>query len=131
RMDICDDASINRCWATFEIPGVKSSDLSLNVREGSLVLKGQRRAPRELRALLESSSQAKLPSNPLRYGTFTRTIPLPPGTKESDMVAQLEDGLLTVTWPRTPASVEPTGTGSTASSGAQGEAVLQTADLTD
>jgi len=75
--------------------------------------------------------KVNFPTRELRYGTFTRTIPLPPGVKESDMVAQLEDGLLTVTWPRPPTNVVPTGTDSDISTGAQGGVAAEATNLAD
>ncbi|KAF5350547.1 hypothetical protein D9756_008726 [Leucocoprinus leucothites] len=43
----------------------------------------------------------------LRYGSFFRTIPVPEGIKQSEVTAGIQDGMLTVTWPRVPAAARP------------------------
>lgn len=35
----------------------------------------------------------------MRYGSFSRTLPLPPGVKESDIAATYKDGILEVRIP--------------------------------
>lgn len=124
RMDLLDDHSSSNVTAIFEVPGVKTSDIALRILEGSLVITGKRQATYSVPTSLP------LPSNPisaadalargegdadtaapqsilrvqeLRYGTFHRSIPMPEGIKESEVTAGLQDGMLTVTWPRSPA----------------------------
>ncbi|KAJ3563733.1 hypothetical protein NP233_g8752 [Leucocoprinus birnbaumii] len=40
----------------------------------------------------------------LRYGSFFRSIPVPEGIKQSEVTAGIQDGMLSVTWPRVPAA---------------------------
>ncbi|KAF6748041.1 HSP20-like chaperone [Ephemerocybe angulata] len=133
RMDVVDDPSSNSLIAVFELPGIKTSDVTLQIRGGSLIISGERRAPpaveKALRALqrslprnpltaadslvsgemesdTDSNSGTALPStitlHELRFGQFYRAIPVPEGIKESDVSAALQDGMLTVTWPKYP-----------------------------
>ncbi|EAU84136.1 hypothetical protein CC1G_08677 [Coprinopsis cinerea okayama7 len=130
RMDLVDDTSANKLTAIFELPGVKTSDISLQIREGNLIVTGERRAPQTIQSAL--ASQKTLPRNPvtaaddvaagdesestsshvaiqeLRFGSFYRSLPVPAGIKESDVTAALQDGMLTVTWPKIPGRLQNT-----------------------
>ncbi|KAF8635753.1 hypothetical protein AX15_000363 [Amanita polypyramis BW_CC] len=117
RMDILDDPGSSKVIATFELPGVKSDQITLNLHQQVLYICG-RRVPRTLRECLvdpstETVNQGTVPSGSnfsidptkylrqeLRYGPFKREIRLPHGIREGDIMASLRDGLLTVTWPR-------------------------------
>ncbi|PPQ65975.1 hypothetical protein CVT24_011192 [Panaeolus cyanescens] len=128
RMDLIDDPSSSKLTAIFEIPGIKTGDITLNIRDGCLVVQGQRRYPYPKNAQISTTSPPKekepmqidektpllasiqdekmpikVPVQELRYGTFHRSIRVPAGTKESDVSATLHEGMLTVTWPRSPA----------------------------
>lgn len=135
RMDLVDDTSTNTIIAVFEIPGIKTSDITLQIRAGNLVVMGERRAPPAVQKAISMMQQRTLPRNPvsaadsvsagemededssehshtvprtslalheLRFGQFHRAIPVPEGTKESDITAALQDGMLTVSWPKFP-----------------------------
>ena len=52
-----------------------------------------------------TDSSTPLPHSPLAvtersFGSFTRSIPVSPGLKESDIQAKMEDGLLTLEFPK-------------------------------
>ncbi|KAH6910768.1 HSP20-like chaperone [Coprinopsis sp. MPI-PUGE-AT-0042] len=127
RMVLLEDTSCHKLTAVFELPGVKTGDITLQIRGGNLIVAGERKPPAQL-ALALGSGSAPLPRNPiaaaddmaageameednhptihiatheLRFGSFHRSIPVPEGLKESDVTAALQDGLLTVTWPKT------------------------------
>lgn len=134
RMDLVDDPIGNVLIAIFELPGVKTSDINLQIREGNLIIMGERRPPPSVQQALAARRGAALPRNPvtaadslargemdtesddasqptppmsvavheLRFGQFYRAIPIPTGLKESDVTAALQDGMLTVTWPKYP-----------------------------
>lgn len=93
-MDIVDDPSCPRFVATFEIPGVRHDEVTLQIQEGSLVVDGERRmrlrsqpGTPQLTGNVSSSQRAssnhkvKVPIQELRYGRFRRLVGLPPGTK--------------------------------------------------
>jgi HSP20 family molecular chaperone IbpA len=107
-MDLLDDPTTNTRIATFELPGIKVTDVTLQIQRGSLVIAGERRPPQAVQKALESArtSLARNPvaaadsialgdmvddseSNPapslalheLRFGQFGRAIPVPEGIK--------------------------------------------------
>jgi HSP20 family molecular chaperone IbpA len=113
-MDLIDDPAESILTAVFEIPGIKTNDISLHILDGHLVVLGERRPMYNAMQQTEASSQdtenraqapkLNIPVQELRYGTFRRAILIPEGIKESDVKASLNEGMLTVTWPRTAAA---------------------------
>ncbi|KAF9034680.1 hypothetical protein BDZ89DRAFT_1011914 [Hymenopellis radicata] len=117
-MDVYDNPASPNFIATFELPGVRTADMKLSVKEGNLIIDGERRCPMiHCGAANEppkvatddghGSSAMKIDVLPvkaavkeLRYGRFYRAVPLPPGVQQSDISAQLYEGMLTVSWPR-------------------------------
>lgn len=113
RMDLIDNPAESILTAVFEIPGLKTSDISLHILDGHLVLLGERRPAYTITQQSEGSSQdtegtqvprLTIPIQELRFGTFRRAILVPEGLKESEVKASLNEGMLTVTWPRNPAA---------------------------
>ncbi|TEB26811.1 HSP20-like chaperone [Coprinellus micaceus] len=134
RMDLVDDPTTNTLIAIFELPGIKTGDITLQIRDGNLIIMGERRPPPAVQQALATRQSSNLPRNPisaadslargemdaesddtagtarsisvtiheLRFGQFYRAIPIPTGLKESDVTAALQDGMLTVTWPKYP-----------------------------
>ncbi|KAJ7029413.1 HSP20-like chaperone, partial [Mycena alexandri] len=118
RMDMYDDPDSSTIITTFELPGVKISELSISVKQGILVVWGQRLCryrSRRLHPSLRSMSPENVtnsspargdnsnrywPCKEIRYGSFYRRLRLPPGIEFSCITANLSDGLLTVRWPR-------------------------------
>lgn len=108
-MELCDVPSNPRMIALLEAPGVKHSDLKLQLGlDKALLVSGtrSRRLPR-----------GESPQQELGYGTFKRVIQLPEGTMVSHFIlchpdinvefsqldtieATLDDGLLFISWPR-------------------------------
>jgi len=106
RVDIIDDAGSPTIDAIFEVPGLRSDEIHVTLREGHVVVHGERRPsyrnPTSL-PVEESSSHSNTRAplvRELRYGPFQRRIKLPDNIRESDIVARLADGMLKVTWPR-------------------------------
>jgi len=113
RMDLIDDPAEPIFTAVFEIPGIKTSDISLHIVDGKLVVMGERRPSYNITQRSEPQPQgapensnpaptSSIPVQELRFGTFRRAIRVPEGLKESDVKASLNEGMLTVTWPRSP-----------------------------
>ncbi|KAJ6588382.1 hypothetical protein B0H19DRAFT_882990, partial [Mycena capillaripes] len=115
RMEVYNDPDSPNIVATFELPGVKNADITIAVKQGVLLLQGERR-PRYRRNRHPSvRAHARMfPFEELRYGEFRRAVRLPPGVdvtvltllypQNSCISASLSDGLLTVSWPRSVAS---------------------------
>ncbi|KAJ3774627.1 HSP20-like chaperone [Lentinula raphanica] len=129
RCDILEDPSANLVTALFELPGVDQSEVALHLREGFLIIAGERFRPDKRHKKHTNSSHPytryaagsaaahaasvlndvdfskfRYVSGELRYGKFERTIPLPEGIQYAQINARMSEGILIVTWPRQPAS---------------------------
>lgn len=91
-IDFIDDPAESSFTVVFEIPGIKTSDISLHILDGHLVVMGQRRPAYNITQDSEPSSQntaesatqepkLTVPIQELRYGTFRRAIPVPEDLK--------------------------------------------------
>ncbi|QZS56342.1 Hsp20/alpha crystallin family protein [Rhodococcus opacus] len=70
-----------------ELPGVDpAKDVDISVRDGQMTIKAERTEQHQEGARSE-----------FHYGSFYRSMPLPPGAKEDDIDATYTDGILTVT----------------------------------
>jgi HSP20 family protein len=76
-----------------EVPGVKKEDIELEVTDGDLVLRAERKEEREVKDehwyRMERS-----------YGSLYRRLPLPEGVQTDQITANLANGVLEVTIPR-------------------------------
>lgn len=80
-----------------EIPGIDpSEDLDVTVQEGLLTVKAERAEKTEEKQHSE-----------FRYGSFSRTVALPPGAREDDIQAEYSAGILTVSVGLRPQEREP------------------------
>lgn len=86
-----------------ELPGIDpEKDVELSVSEGMLRINAQRRVEQET----EDKGYTR---HELRYGSFTRTLPLPEGASQSDIKASYKDGMLEIRVPiKEQAKHEPT-----------------------
>lgn len=81
-----------------EVPGIDpEKDIDVSVREGMLHITAEREEKTEHKGKDGYRSE-------FRYGSFTRSIVLPPGAREEDVSATYKDGVLEV---RAPAPVSP------------------------
>lgn len=81
-----------------ELPGIDpDKDVELTVTDGMLHIKAERREE-------EKAEERGYLRHELRYGSFSRTLPLPPGASEEDVKATYRDGILEV---RIPAPAPP------------------------
>jgi HSP20 family protein len=77
---------------TAELPGMKPEDVEVTVEEGDLILKGERKAEKEVKE--EDYYRMER-----RYGSFYRRQPLPEGIKPEQIKATFGNGVLEVTIP--------------------------------
>ncbi|WP_272027668.1 Hsp20/alpha crystallin family protein [Kocuria rosea] len=76
-----------------ELPDIDpDQDVELTVVNDTLQLRAERREKSEHKDKATYRSE-------FRYGSFTRTLPLPAGTKEEDITATYKDGVLEVRAP--------------------------------
>ncbi|KAI0753271.1 hypothetical protein C8Q80DRAFT_1072405, partial [Daedaleopsis nitida] len=99
-MELVDDGDSPRVAAVFEVPGLRPENVSVYVVDGRLVPSGARTT---LAVSDSSSVQAGVPQiSELKYGLIRRVVDLPPGCTTADLRTSMENGMLTVSWPRHP-----------------------------
>lgn len=90
-MDVSDDDE--RYTVTVELPGVKKEDVHVELQEGMLTVRGEKRSEREekkeTRRYVERS-----------FGAFSRSFRLPPDADADRLDASFRDGILTLTIPK-------------------------------
>ncbi len=77
-----------------ELPGVKKSDIDIEVEDNMLTLRGERR--RQEKVVEENYHRTDR-----QFGAFTRSFTLPKHVDVDKISAHYEDGVLTVTLPKT------------------------------
>ncbi|MET1020904.1 MAG: Hsp20/alpha crystallin family protein [Arthrobacter sp.] len=85
-----------------EVPGVDpDKDVDVSVSDGMLHIKAEREERFEGKSRVGYRSE-------FRYGSFTRSLPLPPGTSEEGITATYKNGVLEVRAPAPPTPPEST-----------------------
>mgnify|MGYP001820050380 CR=1 FL=1 len=87
---------------TVELPGVAEQDIHLSIEDGFVTLKGEKRTEREEKCKTWYFSERQ-------YGSFSRSFRLPPDAEAGKVDAQLKDGVLTITVPKTSPKKSQTG----------------------
>ncbi|TFK35679.1 small heat shock protein [Crucibulum laeve] len=100
RMDLHENAESNTVTATFEFPGLKKEDIQLDLHNGRLTISGESK-------LSEEHNKGGYAVRERRFGKFSRTLQLPQGIKEEEIKASMENGVLTVTFPKTTPELAP------------------------
>ncbi|KZW00423.1 small heat shock protein [Exidia glandulosa HHB12029] len=93
RMDVHESKDNNLVTATFELPGLKKEDVAIDVHNGRLTVSG------EVKTSSEETKDGYVVRE-RRSGKFTRVLPLPQGVTPDNISAALNDGVLTVTFPK-------------------------------
>lgn len=93
RMDLHENNETNTVTATFELPGLKPEDISIEIQQNRLTVSGEFKKT-------ESRDEAGYAFRERRQGKFSRTLQIPIGVKSEDVKAKLENGLLTLTFPQ-------------------------------
>jgi HSP20 family protein len=76
-----------------QVPGVSKEQIQVTVSEGMVTIKGEMKEE-------EKQEEKNYLRREFRYGAFTRTVPLPTGVQAEKATAQLKDGMLEVTIPK-------------------------------
>jgi HSP20 family protein len=76
-----------------ELPGVDKKDISLDIKDGTLTLKGERSTEKE-------DKNDRYYCKERAYGSFRRDFRLPVHAEADKITADYKDGVLTVTIPR-------------------------------
>ncbi len=78
---------------TAELPGMEEKDVQLNVVDDHLTIRGEKKNQRE-----EKEKDYRLVER--HYGSFVRTVDLPPGVNVDSIRAVMSRGVLKVTIPK-------------------------------
>jgi len=76
-----------------DLPGIKEEDLSVEVSEDHLVIRGERKSEEEV-------DEKNYYRRETSFGSFLRTIPLPSEVDKDKVEAELKDGILTISMPK-------------------------------
>jgi len=93
KMDLHENAEANTVTATFELPGLKKEDVQIDVHSGRLSISGESK-------LSEEHEEHGYAVRERKYGKFSRTLQLPQGVKVEQIKASMDNGVLTVTFPK-------------------------------
>lgn len=88
----------NRMVTRVDLPGMTKKDVSVEVKDGYLMLSGERKRESE-------ETKGNWYRSEREYGRFYRAVPLPDGVKTADVKASFIDGVLEVSFP-VPARLE-------------------------
>ncbi|KAH9926577.1 HSP20-like chaperone [Epithele typhae] len=100
RIDVHEDKEKNLVTATFELPGINKQDVSIDVHDSFLTVSGETKTE-------TNRDEGGVVLRERRYGKFSRSVPVPEGVKPEDIKAAMENGVLTVTYPRQSAQRAP------------------------
>jgi len=78
---------------SIELPGVDEKDVELSVDNGVITVKGEKKTSREEKGETWYFSERQ-------FGAFSRSFRVPPDADEAKVAADLKDGVLTVTVPK-------------------------------
>lgn len=82
-----------------DLPGMQDKDIDVTLRDGALVISGERKQESEEKKKNYYRSERA-------YGAFTRSVRLPCEVDEERIDAQFKKGVLTVHMPKSPAAKE-------------------------
>jgi len=98
RMDVTETDKVIEI--TAELPGLEEKDVQINISDNLLMIRGEKNAEKE-----EKDKNYRLVER--SYGSFERTLELPPGTNADAIQANIAKGVLKVTVPKpAPAQVK-------------------------
>lgn len=92
-MDLCETSAAY--VVTAELPGVTRDQVRIDIRDGRLMLHGRRDA----RVSCEKYHQVER-----GHGEFSSSVVLPLAVNTAAIVAEMRDGVLTITVPKAPAA---------------------------
>jgi HSP20 family protein len=99
-MDLHENHETNSVTATFELPGLKKEDVNIDVHNNRLSISGESKVS-------EERDENGYVVRERRFGRFSRTLQLPQGIKNDEIKASMENGVLTVTFPKSAPEAQP------------------------
>ncbi|KAF8701486.1 hypothetical protein AX14_000417 [Amanita brunnescens Koide BX004] len=99
-MDLHENIEANTVTATFELPGLSKENVDISIHDSRLHVTGE--------SQVSSDHEEKgYTVCERRYGKFSRTLQLPSGVKQDEVFAKMENGILTVTFPKSTLEAAP------------------------
>lgn len=80
---------------SVELPGVEEKDVDVSLSDDMLIIRGEKKAEKQEKRKDYYFAERS-------FGSFSRTVPLPPGVDADKVSAAFKKGVLTVTLPKTP-----------------------------
>ncbi|KDR73296.1 hypothetical protein GALMADRAFT_251905 [Galerina marginata CBS 339.88] len=99
RMDLHENTEKNLVTASFEFPGAQKEDVQIDVHNGKLTVSTETKQSTE--------SEDGYAVRERRFGKYSRTLQLPHGVKDEEIKASMENGVLTVTFPKSAPELAP------------------------
>ncbi|KAF8962065.1 HSP20-like chaperone [Flammula alnicola] len=93
KMDLHENSKTNLVTATFELPGLKKDNVDIEVHNQNLTVSGES-------TISSEREEGDYAFRERQFGKFSRTLQLPPGVKENQIKAHMDNGVLTVTFPK-------------------------------
>jgi HSP20 family protein len=93
RMDLHENAETKTITATFELPGIKQEDVNVEVHGNRLTISGESKRS-------DNHNKGGYVVQERSYGKFSRALQIPQGIKAEDVHAKMENGVLTVCFPK-------------------------------
>src|SRR5256885_123402 len=90
-MDIFEDK--DNVFVKAELPGMKKEEIEISLHDGSLSISGERRSE-------SKDGEAEVYRSERFYGRFQRTVTMPTAVEAEKVKAQYQDGILTITLPK-------------------------------
>jgi len=82
----------NNLVVRADLPGLKKEDVNIDLEENRIAIRGERKSEHE-------ENQGGIYRSERSYGSFYRSIPLPPGVDGDKANATFNDGVLEITMP--------------------------------
>ncbi|GBB87144.1 hypothetical protein RclHR1_01360015 [Rhizophagus clarus] len=83
----------NEFFVSTELPGLSKDQINIDIHDNNLVISGETKKDKKY-------EEGNTHIQERRYGSFTRSILLPPNVKADDVTAKFENGLLELTLPK-------------------------------
>lgn len=77
----------------FDLPGVSKENIQIEVSDGALIVRAERHDEKK-------SDDNRQHLSEIQYGSFIRSLPLPKNVLDSEVKASFENGVLSVTIPK-------------------------------
>ncbi|KAH9476091.1 Heat shock protein 16 [Psilocybe cubensis] len=100
KMDLHEDNEKNLVTASFEFPGVTKDDIQIEMHNGKLTVSAETKQSTE-------HDENGYAVRERRFGKYSRTLQLPQGVKDEQVTAAMNNGILTITFPKSTPDLAP------------------------